>query len=70
MTHEHTHHHDHPNHQTHPKQRRPIHHDWRFWASLGAVILMLIAMVIYTGTDDESLQPGGGERPAMPAAAE
>lgn len=66
----HSHHHDHPNHQTHPKQKRPIHHDWRFWVSLGAVILMLVAMVIYTSTDDESLQPGGGTGPAMPAAAE
>jgi hypothetical protein len=67
MSHEHEH--GHHNHQTHPK-KRPIHHDSRFWVSLIAVILMLAAMCMYVGTDDESLQPGGGEGPAMPAAAE
>ena len=67
MSHEHEH--GHHNHQTHPKNR-PIHHDWRFWVSLTAVILMLAAMFMYVGSDDESLLPGGGEGPAMPAAAE
>lgn len=55
------------NHQTHPRQSRPIHHKWWFWV---AVILMLGSMFAYVMTDDESLQPGGGEGPPMPAAAE
>jgi hypothetical protein len=69
MPHEHNHdQHGHHNHQTHPHQKRPIHHDWRFWASLGAVILMLAAMFMYVGSDDEELQPGGQVGPAIPAA--
>lgn len=70
MSHEHHHqsdHHGHLNHQTHPKPKRAIHHDWKFWV---AVVLMLGAMVMYVRSDDEVLQPGGGEGPAMPAAAE
>ncbi len=68
MSHEHNHdHHGHHNHQTHPKQNRPIHHKWWFWV---AVILMLGSMFVYVMSDDESLQPGGGEGPPMPAAAE
>ena len=71
MSHEHNHEHrGHHNHQTHPRQKRPIHHDWKFWVSVAAVILMLAAMGMYVTSDDESLQPGGGEGPAMPAAAE
>ncbi len=72
MSQEHNHdqHGHHHNHQTHPKAKRPIHHDWRFWVSLVAVLLMLAAMFMYVGSDDESLQPGGGEGPAMPAIAE
>jgi hypothetical protein len=60
-------HHGQQNHQTHPQQTRKLHHDWRFWV---AVVLMLAAMGAYVMTDDESLQPGGGEGPPMPAAAE
>jgi hypothetical protein len=67
MSHEHEHNHGHHNHQTHPK-RRPIHHDWRFWVSLSAVILMLAAMFMYVASDDESLRPGGKEGPPVPAA--
>jgi hypothetical protein len=68
MSHEHDHEHEHGhhNHQTHPK--RPIHHDWRFWVSLTAVILMLAAMFMYVTSDDESLQPGGKVGPPVPAA--
>jgi len=65
--HEHGHEHGHHNHQTHPRQNRPIHHDWRFWV---AVILMLAGMGYYVMSDDLSLQPGGGEGPQVPAAAE
>ena len=69
MSHEPTHdqHGHHHNHQTHPHQSRPIHHKWWFWV---AVILMLGSMFAYVMSDDESLQPGGGEGPPMPAAAE
>lgn len=66
MSHEHGH--GHHNHQTHPKQNRRIHHDWRFWVSLIAVVLMLAAMFMYVRTDDEELQPGGKVDPAIPAA--
>ena len=48
--------------------KRPIHHDWRFWVSLTAVILMLAAMFMYVTSDDESLQPGGKVGPTVPAA--
>lgn len=70
MSHEHNRAHGHHNHQTHPKKNRPIHHDWRFWTSVAAVVLMLVAMGVYVMSDDDSLQPGGSERPAMPAIAE
>ena len=58
-------HHGHHNHQTHPK--RAIHRTWQFWL---AVLLMLVAMGVYVFSDVESVRPGGGEGPPMPAAAE
>jgi len=58
-------HHGHHNHQTHP--RRGLHRKWQFWV---AVLLMLAAMGAYVASMDESLQPGGGEGPPMPAVAE
>jgi hypothetical protein len=48
--------------------KRPLHKDWRLW--LG-VILMLVAMLVYVLTLDESIIPGGGpsdEQPRLPAA--
>jgi hypothetical protein len=45
---------------------RRMHRDWRVW--LG-VTLMLIAMVIYILSLNESLRPGGGRlQQPMPAA--
>lgn len=72
MSHDQKHdHHGHQhNHQTHPKQKRPIHHDAKFWVTIGAVVLMLAAMFMYVLSDDESLQPGGEVGVPVPAAAE
>ena len=68
MSHNHDHQHGHHhNHQTHPHDKRPIHHDWKFWV---AVILMIGAMGVYVLSDDESLQPRGGEGQPVPAMAE
>jgi hypothetical protein len=49
------------------KSRWRPHRDWRFWT----VVVMLVAMVIYILTMDESLDPGGDGRevPAAPADA-
>mgnify|MGYP001218850811 FL=1 len=67
MSHDHHNHshHGHHNHQTHPK--RPPHKDWRIWVAVG---LMLAAMGAYVISNDESVLPGGGEEPAVPAIAE
>jgi hypothetical protein len=67
MSHDHKHdeHGHHHNHQTHPKTNRAIHHSPLFWL---AVIAMLAGMFVYVMSDDESLQPGGGEGPPVPAA--
>jgi hypothetical protein len=67
MSHEHHDHsqHGHHNHQTHPK--RGIHHSWQFWV---AVVLMLAAMGYYVASMDDSILPGGGEEPPVPAMAE
>ncbi len=67
MSHEH-HHSEHKHHEHQPPRKRPIHHDWRFWVFSVAVVLMLVAMVFYVMTDDESLAPGGEAQP-VPAAA-
>ncbi len=40
------------------------HTDWRVWG----VALMLIAMVVYVLTMDESIQPGGQGAPVPEAA--
>jgi hypothetical protein len=60
--------HDHrvPSHD-HATRKKMIHHDWRFWVG---IVLMLLAMVAYVLSFDESLQPGGVENPEVPAAAE
>ena len=67
MSHDHSHHHGHPNHQSHPHEKKPIHHDWRFWT---AIVLMLAAMGYYVLSDNEFLQPGNGDGEPMPAMAE
>jgi len=59
-------HSDHEHHGQQTSKKRPIHHDWRFWA---AVLLMLGAMVVYVMTMDEAVAPGvkpGQEVPAAP----
>jgi hypothetical protein len=56
-------HNDHPNrsagskHQDHAKPgKKGIHKDWRAWT---AIVLMLVAMVVYVATLDEAVQPEG-----------
>jgi hypothetical protein len=62
--------HSHGNHDGHGQAKRKIHHDWRFWVSIAGVVLMLMSMIIYVISFDESLGPEGQVEPAMPAAAE
>lgn len=59
--------HDHKHSNSHNHQKASsgsgIHRDWRFWG----VIAMLVAIVLYVMTMDESLEPAGdGEQ--VPAA--
>ena len=44
---------------------RQAHKDWRLWLAVG---LMLIAILTYVMTMDESLPPGGKVQPVVPAA--
>ncbi len=62
---DHQHGHDHQ-HNHHAKGWKP-HRDWRVWV----VALMLLSMVVYVMTMDESIWPGGTgpEVPAAPAPA-
>ena len=48
-------------HINYPKKR--LHQDWRF---IAAVVLMLIAIVVYVLTQDDRMVPGPA--PANPAA--
>lgn len=60
--------HDHQHSRNHRQVSawKRLHRDWRTWAAL---ILMLVAMLFYVLSDDESLQPGGGSPDGpMPAA--
>ena len=67
-SHEHKHHGDHDHQHAHAKgpALRGLHRDWRFWV---AVALMLVAMLIYVLSMDESLRPGGNGQ-EQPAAVE
>jgi hypothetical protein len=59
------HNHDKQHHgQHHSKNKSGLHKDWRVWV----VGLMLIAMLIYVLTDDESIQPDGADSPPIEAA--
>ena len=58
-------HHSSEHHRATNKKR--IHHDWRFWTAIG---LMLLGMIVYVLSFDESLRPGGVQEPEVPAAAE
>jgi hypothetical protein len=61
------HNHDHKKSHEHSKRgQRPLHHDWRLWVG---VALAVAAMLAYVLSDDESLQPAGGDQPGMPAEA-
>jgi hypothetical protein len=67
--HDHDHKHDHARHEHHHgAARKGLHRDWRAWVALVAVALMIAAMLMYVFSDDESLQPGGGEQLPVPAA--
>ena len=63
---QHNHEHKHKEHEHHHKAGWKPHRDWRVWI----VAAMVIAMVVYVLTHDESMWPGGGGRrvPAAPAA--
>ncbi len=45
--------------------RKRAHKDWRLWV---VVVLMLVAMVIYVTTMDESIRPGEAPRQVVPAS--
>jgi hypothetical protein len=61
-------HHGHQHGHAHAHKRKGFHKDWRTWFVVG---LMLLAMVIYVLSMDESLRPGsdkqGQPMPAAPA---
>jgi hypothetical protein len=44
---------------------RRAHHDWRFWLGL---VVMLVAIGIYVGTNDLSMVPSGPQK-QMPAGS-
>lgn len=56
----------HPHHDAAP-QRLGIHRDWRFWA-IAAV--MLLAMLLYVMTVEESVVPGENPANAQPLPAD
>ena len=59
------HNHDKQHHgQHHSKTKSGLHKDWRVWV----VGLMLIAMLIYVLSDDESIQPDGADSAPIEAA--
>jgi hypothetical protein len=58
----------HPEHPEHKIDNLPWHRGWMHWAALIAVVLMLVAMFMYAGTDNERLAPGQPERQEEPAA--
>jgi hypothetical protein len=64
MSHDHKHS-EHQHYGNQPQGKRPIHHNWWFWA---AIVLMLGAMVVYVMSFDEAIGPGGNGEP-VPAAA-
>jgi hypothetical protein len=68
MTHDNHHHHGQHDHQHARPKKRGLHTDWRAWV---VVLLALAAMAMYVMSDDEAIQPGGGEiEERVPAAAE
>ena len=64
----HHHHHPHEGHSSgNPPTRKPLHHDWRFYA---AGLLILVALLIYLATGDLAFRPRAAvaPAPAVPAA--
>lgn len=59
-----THHREHDGTVEHVKKKQELHKDWRTWT---AVILMLVAMLAYILSEDESLAPGGGQQEEVEA---
>lgn len=58
--HDHAHHHaGHGHGHNHPR-KKPFHKDWRLWV---VVALMLLAIVVYILTIDESMRPWRSTRP-------
>ena len=51
-------------------KKKQIHHDWRFWVSIVALVLMLLSMAMYVMSFDESLRWGGNADPEVPASSE
>jgi hypothetical protein len=70
--HKRKHEHDHPHKGKHPVgngRRQPskkgLHQDWRTWT---VVVLMIVGMVAYVFSLDESLRPFGGQESEVPVA--
>tara|TARA_Y100001934_G_C12357811_1_gene779028 strand:- start:407 stop:610 length:204 start_codon:yes stop_codon:yes gene_type:complete len=62
--------HKHDHHQQHQhKKKGGVHKDWKTWVVIG---LMLLSMLMYVISDDESYPPGDPDagRQPVPAAAE
>jgi len=51
--HDHAHHH-HAGHDHDRPRKRPFHKDWRLWVVVG---LMLVGIIVYILTLDESVRP-------------
>ena len=61
------HHHDQAHGHQHQTKSQGLHKDWRTWV---VVLLMLVGMAAYILSDDEALQPDGGDGQQVPAMAE
>ena len=61
--------HDHKHREHAHNQQGPwwkhVHRSWLFWTGL---VLMVVAMVVYVLTQNESVGPGGKVNPQMPAS--
>jgi Co/Zn/Cd efflux system component len=60
-----SHHHDHGHEHHHASKLRKPHIKW---TAIIVVVLMLVAMLAYVFTDDDSLVPGQPQQPPTPAA--
>lgn len=64
--HDHGDHHGHAHAHAHGPWITRAHKDWKTWVVVG---LMLLAMVVYVITMDESIIPGGGGKTQQPVPA-